>query len=493
MNPIDALVNYVNPKAGLERYQARQKMSMTQAFNATKRDRPSLKDWLYKRTNDVNTDIDKELVPLREMARDLERNAPLAHAAFNVLNAAVIGPGLRVRPQVDGQYLGLSKAIADRKQLEIRRIFETWAESPDADRVGLSSFYDLQSELFHSHLLNGDAFCLINFRESKKRAFYTQLQTIEADRVKNPGLSVDVENMCAGFELSAAGVPRAIHIAKNSASINGSDFQRVPLKYQNGRAQVLIHRHHVKRSGQLRGISLLHPVIEALKKVDTYMQAELAASAVASHFTVFIKNLNAASQGIVSEGATETFSADSELQLKQGGCVQLDPDQEVELANPSRPSVAFEPFVLSMWRQLGAALGIPYEILIMNFNASYSASKASLLEFAKRVIVHRIRFVRSICQPVYEQVLFEAVLRNFIDLPGFLDNPMARRAWCQCFWYGPIQGDIDEVKAAKAAQIRLENGLSSKAMEAEKLWNRDFDQIEQERKLEKRQEESLID
>ena len=48
--------------------------------------------------------------------------------------------------------------------------------------------------------------------------------------------------------------------------------------------------------------------------------------------------------------------------------------------SPSRPNTAFDAFVLSLVRQIGSALGIPAEVLLLNFEASYSASRGALLE-----------------------------------------------------------------------------------------------------------------
>jgi capsid protein len=46
--------------------------------------------------------------------------------------------------------------------------------------------------------------------------------------------------------------------------------------------------------------------------------------------------------------------------------------------NPARPNPEFDAFVMSILRQIGVGLEIPYEILIKHFTASYSASRAAL-------------------------------------------------------------------------------------------------------------------
>lgn len=57
--------------------------------------------------------------------------------------------------------------------------------------------------------------------------------------------------------------------------------------------------------------------------------------------------------------------------------------------NPGRPNTAFDGFVVAICRQIGAALEIPYELLVKNFNASYSASRGALLEAWKMFRMYR--------------------------------------------------------------------------------------------------------
>ena len=75
--------------------------------------------------------------------------------------------------------------------------------------------------------------------------------------------------------------------------------------------------------------------------------------------------------------------------MGNGSIVALDEGEEVQIADPSRPNPNFDPFVIAICRQIGAALEIPYELLVKNFTASYSASRASLLEAWKMFRMRR--------------------------------------------------------------------------------------------------------
>ena len=69
--------------------------------------------------------------------------------------------------------------------------------------------------------------------------------------------------------------------------------------------------------------------------------------------------------------------------LGYGNFGVLEPGQDLVFANPNRPNSKFEMFFNAQLKQIGTALEIPFEVLLSSFNASYSASRAALLEIAK--------------------------------------------------------------------------------------------------------------
>jgi capsid protein len=61
-------------------------------------------------------------------------------------------------------------------------------------------------------------------------------------------------------------------------------------------------------------------------------------------------------------------------------------------------------------------------------------------------------------KPVYELWLEEAINKGIVDAPDFYER---RAAWTRCKWIGPGRGWVDPVKEAKAAQLRMQIGLST--------------------------------
>lgn len=78
--------------------------------------------------------------------------------------------------------------------------------------------------------------------------------------------------------------------------------------------------------------------------------------------------------------ATEVSRDPNEYELGAGTINFMEPGEDVVFADPKRPANGFDAFVNSVATQVGAALEIPKDLLMKAFNASYSASRAALLE-----------------------------------------------------------------------------------------------------------------
>ncbi|XJI81796.1 phage portal protein (plasmid) [Escherichia coli] len=200
-------------------------------------------------------------------------------------------------------------------------------------------------------------------------------------------------------------------------------WERIPAYgSKTGRRNILHVMQDFERPGQRRGVPVLAPVIEALKQLGRYTDAELVAAVVSGMFTVFIKT--DAPDGPVGESGIPQYEQidnhdDNTQEMGNGSIVSLGEGESIDTANPGRPNTAFDGFVVAICRQIGAALELPYELLVKHFTASYSASRAALLEAWKMFRMRRDWMVQSFCQPIYEEWLTEAVAKGRVIAPGF--------------------------------------------------------------------------
>jgi lambda family phage portal protein len=215
----------------------------------------------------------------------------------------------------------------------------------------------------------------------------------------------------------------------------------------------ILHHYRPSRPEQTRGVPYLAPVIQTIHDLGRFTEAEITAAVINSFFTVFIETEGSAGPAPVF-GAQGTGPAGDEIQLGAGAVVGLAKGEKMVSADPKRPNPNAEAFILGMLKLIGMGLGIPFEVLVKQFNSSFSASKAALLDAWMHFRTERAWLINSFCQPVLETWLAEAVASNRISAPGFFTDPLRRWAYTRAAWHGDSQGSInpkDEVDAYLAA------------------------------------------
>lgn len=172
--------------------------------------------------------------------------------------------------------------------------------------------------------------------------------------------------------------------------------------------------------------------------------------------------------------AQEVSRDPNEYEMGAGTVNIMEPGEDVTFGSPTHPNTGFDAFMRALCEQVGACLEIPADLLLMSFNASYSASRAALLEAWKGFRMRRVWLTDDFCRPVYEIWLTEAVARGRISAPGFLTDPIIRQAYLGSEWIGPSQGQLDPTKEVQAASMAIKEGLSTHEAEATRLNGSDF-------------------
>ena len=478
------------------------------------RTKPSVSAW-YSSSKSPAEDITNNLELLRERSRDLYAGGgPLGRGAIDRIVLNSVGPGLTLNCRISAETLGLSEEEASQWEENTEREFAFWAESKDCDITRGMNFYELQNLCFKSVLLNGDALVMLPMRHTRNFPYDLRIALIEGDRLQDPPLRTYNSMIDGGVEFDLDGNPVAYHITNRHplSEITGQprlEYVRVPaFGARTGRRNVL-HLLPMERIGQHRGVPFLAPVIETLKQLGRYSDAELMAAVIGAMFAVFFEHepRDENDEAIGEENyASDMGQQKNEMtELEEwkenvknltfndmyGMIGDLPLRTHATSVTPARPNTAFDAFVISLVRQIGSALGIPAEVLFLNFESSYSASRGALLEAWKLFNYWRNWWITNFCQPIYEEWLQEAVLKGRVVAPGFLDDPMIRYAYSWADWTGPSQGQLDPVKEVKAAILRVENGFSTRQRETAELTGGDWELNHRQRiKEEKLREEA---
>lgn len=407
--------------------------------------------------------------PIAWQARDLDRNNPLATGALDTIGDAVVATGLRPQSQVDRELLGLSEEQAAELQRALERYFYLWADSPDSDVTRATNFWQSQLLVLINTLLSGDVFTIRRFKKRKGSIFGTCTQLVEADRCSTPPGKDGIDSRTyGGVECDGDGEATRFHFLKEhpgdislKRAIDIGQYTSVPA-YDDAGWQLCLHHLRRRRPDQHRGVSIFAPVIELFKQMGRYTEAEITNAVVQGMFSVFITTLSPTGSGLPGTipgqvgGVELTPKGTGLTKLQSGMIAELAPNEDIKMAAPNRVGSSFDAFWLSVMKQIAAGLGLPLEVLIKHFTASYSASRGAMLEAWKMYRRLRAWLVASYCQPVYGWVIAEVVAQGYVNAPGFFEDPIRRAAYLGATWRGAPMGQLDPLKEANAAKTWLE-------------------------------------
>lgn len=451
-------------------------------------------------------DIDFHNYTIRQRARMLYMAAPIATSAIKTNRTNVVGVGLKLKSRIDREVLGMTTEQAEAWQKTTEREFALWAENKRAcDATGMNNFSGLQQLALTSWLVSGDCIGLLKQYDTDQNFPYAlRLHLIEADRIATPtehstGTSINYttgknpktgNTIYDGVEVDNNGAVVAYHIRSSYPyEIGGkpTEWARVLAYQEHTGLPNVIHVVETERPDQYRGVSYLAQVIEPLLQVRRYTESELMAALIESFFTAFIKTTAPTDENPfnqVGEDLPGEVKGPNEYSMGPGQVNFMEPGEDVTFGDPKRPASGFNTFITAICSQIGAALEIPADLLLKQFNSSYSASRAALMEAWKAFKMRREWLADDFCRPVYSVWMSEAVARGRIYAPGFFENPAIRAAYLGSEWLGPSQGQLDPVKEITAEILACGEGFSTHEQSTIKLnggqWYANVEQLQRE-------------
>lgn len=431
-------------------------------------------------------DCDKNQLVLRARSRDLYMSSSFFGSILHAKRDGVIGRGLDLDAKIDADALGLELDAATAIERRIEAAFSRWARNVGVDGESLD---ELLQTAYFSTILNGDCIADI-YCDAEARSLRVRL--IESDCLLTPPAEYGNERVRSGIELSANGRPVAYWLA-TGFEFNSDGF---PVYYYRRRrfmagfnalatgeflfprsGALFIHT-PLDRPGQLRGLPIASRVLADMKQLDRYMKAELDASVVASKPALFRTHPAVESQAEVdmmdSFGVIPKATADETAEPPQheppinygsGLMIDLWDGADMKAFNPSRPNPAYANFVDHKFSEIAANLGMSAEVALKKWNASYSASRAALLDAQQGYEIDRSRFINQFLRPLYNAWL--DLHADELGLTGYYTDPARRSAWRCAEWIGEQLPNIDPTKEIDAAAKRVQLCVSTLAREAQ--------------------------
>ncbi|HUT23713.1 MAG TPA: phage portal protein [Sumerlaeia bacterium] len=428
--------------------------------------------WL-EQTGEADRHIIPDLKEMMTKSRALNRKDPIGSGISNTFISNVVGIGIRGQARTDDR---------DRNE-KIEQVFRD-----RQDHLALAddlTFAEFQQMVFAKVLEDGGSF------SKRARRFPGEplwFETIEKDRVATP-LGQQPQDpkgsIREGVEKDAAGVPVAIWVckqhpgaflgisgfgspvqgaAKPTGLLSADNFVRVPID------EIKHIRLHPRRPGQTHGVPLFHAILQDIHDLDLLMIAALKRVQIAACLALFIKTEVPIDQ--VVDLTAEKYGFQLKQEIEPGMMFSLHPGESIETLVPNFPIPELAPFIITLSRRIGAALGLPWQVVLKDFgDSTYSSARTDLLEARQVYRIFQAWLSEKWLTWVWVTVLEDAKLRGDRRLAGVPPDDFRKVQWIATGWSW-----VDPVKDAKAAETELRIGAIDEYMLAASK-GRDYEEV----------------
>ncbi len=378
LNPVDRIIGFFNPAAGLRRHGARQVLD---SINARAHDdsAPNRNRKFYKDRLSPNQIVLQGAAALMAQARHMERNNDIARGILRTMTNNIVGPnGIGIEPQPrrrDG-------SIHEEYAAALRAAHLEWRKAPEV--TGLHTDASMQRLLCRTWLRDGEVFLqeLVGTVPGLTHASAVpySVEMFEADLV--PMTFDEGTRIKQGVERNAWGRPIAYYSYKGNPlegmvplGFGAQDLKRIP-------AASVIHVALRDRIGQMRGITEFASIIGRLEDIKDYEDSERIAAKVAAALTAYVKKTNPEGydpNGTAVDDQGKPIGRD--LRLQPGMIIDgLAVGEEIGLIDSTRPNPNVVTFRQGQLRAVAAGVGASYSSIARDYNGTYSAQRQELVE-----------------------------------------------------------------------------------------------------------------
>ena len=439
-NPIDRLVGWINPTAGLQRHFARRRLERAYE-SASPRD-----PWRPRRSGaSANADHQADAAALRVKARALVQNVPYVSAGLVALVAYTVGTGI------------VPRAIG--KQAErLNAAFAEWVRVCDAD--GRLDFWGLQAAAYRAMEQDGEV--LIRLRPRRVEdglPVPLQLQLLEIDWLDTSRQQGEGGNQVVnGIEYDLLGRVVAYWLWDQHP---GDTTLRRGLRTHSHRvlARSIVHLFNPERPGQGRGFSRLAPVIARVRDLQLYEDAEIARKNLETRLGVIAmgdaSQLAAAPLGAEGAGdASQKARQTGELgELGSGNVIEMPAGvSSIEVVEP-KAAPGYVDYVKHQLHVIATGMGVTYEMLSGDMkDTNFSSARVRLLDFRRQVqAMQWLTLIPRCIEPLW---------RAFCDA-AYLGGVVTSQPDYQVRFSTPKWDYVNPEQDVKSDQLEIAVGLSS--------------------------------
>lgn len=383
------------------------------------------------------TEYGRERVRLE--CTDLRRNNGLACGLIGRFCDNVVGPG--ILPQAKTS----DKEWNDKAE----RFFCEWCKISDYRQR--SSMWDMQRMAVEAGLIGGE----IGFMLVKNG----QLQPVEAERIRTPNKYQRDPLVVDGIRVTASGIKTGyyVHNRDKDGRFSGTDYQFVP-------AENFKHIARTFRPDQIRGIPALAPAVNSIKDFDDYVESILTKARNEAKAFYIVKNQGGAPNMTAQPRRYEKDDEGTRRPIEKietGDIHYMRTNEDMAYIESKTPGTNFSPFTERVARIIGAALGLPYEFVLLDFSqGSFSSSRAALLQTYRTFNNWQYWLINGFLQPVWNWRIAKAINDGQLP-PAPVDPTTGISEWYKVQWQTPEFGWVDPQNEAQGHIMTINAGAGT--------------------------------
>lgn len=429
----------------------------------------------------------------RAFAENVQARAIVERKADTIADTGLILDSI---PKAD--ILGIDEEKASEWARDVESRFNLWATSKKQNRSGVMNFYQAQRLYQVFHHRDGESFTRLYYSPDRELINPLQFEHIDPNQIGE-----DAFTSSFGGALTSDGIIRNSKGEETGYKVwikDKSDHNKliekvIPARGPKSKRVFMLHGFIPEYAGQGRGFSPLAHALQEFSNLTDFTLAQIIKAINQSNIALLVKPSKDAPatnpfEGVLTDrgagpasvakfGSKPTTDDDSTVSsvdvrpvnyypLPEAttdtpgstGVFNLDAGEGLEGLKDTAPSTSFGEFVKAFTSHLAASLSIPIEVVLMQFEQNYSASRAALILFWRVVVRFRKEMESDLLNPVFEAWLSEEIAAGRIHAPGWSD-PILRAAWLNANWIGCPLPSIDPAKTAKADQIYVEMGAQT--------------------------------
>lgn len=401
----------------------------------------------------------------------------------------VVGAGLTLQAEPKDDVIENNGFDKDKYVTIAEARFRLHAISRKSSYNARGNMHALAAKALKAAIVGGDVLVIFRYQDG------VNIELVDGRNVGNP-FGTDYEYQAEergncikhGVEINKKGEHVAYYVKDKQ-----NEWKRVVAKgRKTGRIQACLIYGDEYRVDDVRGLPLYSASIEKLKKIDRYIEAcvsgteERSKVSYYTHHNHFSDGTDPLAQGAMS-AYTDDDGKEVNISLDEMNrqitrtinkmAVNMPPGSELRVLD-STVELNAGKFTKDMVIYISASLGLPYEVAVMMYENSFSASRMASQSWQHIMDVKRDAFCFDFYKIAYDIQLEMDILNGKINAPGYLQAMLEKdyiqlEAYRAARFVGTGVPQADPSKEVKASVLKIQNYLSSIEKETEYLGSGD--------------------